>query len=162
MLRVVVRAWLMIVAIGLCAAPVSAAQASDAGIAATFVAANPHIASDEAAVAKAVKAYNHNHQARPVVRALGHEVGDLRRLARAIGHQRASTGRGRRAKAEIIKGLSLIAGGYSALASDVEKAHAGDPVPSSAVPAAKARARRGRAKLVAGLRLLGLQVSSYA
>jgi hypothetical protein len=152
---------LILVAVGACGVlwgPVGVAQASNASIRAAFVAANPHLNADERAVANAVKAYRRDRRAHPVIAALRHEVRDIRALNRVIKGQVASTRRGRRAKADITKGLALIAGAYAALATDIQKAHAGHPVPASRINATVASDRRGRAKLLAGLRLLGLKV----
>jgi hypothetical protein len=155
------RSWWLAAAVAACAAlagPSGVARASDASIASTFAAASRHLNADEAAVAKAVKRYQRSGRVHPVIAVLGHEVRDIRALRRAINHQSASTRKGRRGKADVISGLSLIGSAYSALASDIRSAHAGHPVPTSKVRAAVARERRGRAKLVAGLRLLGLRV----
>jgi hypothetical protein len=155
------RRWSIVAAIAACCAlagPIAAARASDARIAATFAAASRHLNADEAAVAKAVKRYRRSGRVRPVIAVLRHEVRDIRAVRRAINRQSASTRKGRRGKADVISGLSLIASAYAALATDIQKAHAGHPVPASRLRVTVARDRRGRAKLLAGLRLLGLRV----
>jgi hypothetical protein len=147
--------------IGACAAllgPVGAAQASDTSIASTFAAASRRLNADEAAVAKAVKRYRRDGRVRPVIAVLRREVRDIRAVRRRINRQSASTRKGRRGKGDVISGLSLIASAYAVLASDIQKAHAGHPVSASRLRVTVDRDRRGRAKLLAGLRLLGLRV----
>jgi hypothetical protein len=154
---------LVVAAIAACGAlvgPAGVAQASDASIASTFAAASRHLNADEAAVAKAVKRYRSSGRVRPVIAVLRREVRDIRTVRRRINRQSASTAKGRRGKTDVISGLSLIASAYAVLASDIRKAHAGHPVATSKVRAAVVRERRGRAKLVAGLRLLGLRVKA--
>jgi hypothetical protein len=153
--------WSIAAAIAACfvlAGPISVARASDASIAGTFARASARLNRDEAAVAKAVKRYRRNGRVRPVLAVLRHEVRDIRGVRRAINRQSASTRKGRRGKADVISGLSLIASAYSALVTDIRKAHAGHPVPASRLRVTVARDRRGRAKLLTGLRLLGLRV----
>jgi hypothetical protein len=150
----------MVAAIGALAGPISAVQASNASIVATFRGANARLNADEAAVARAVTAYRRNHRSRRVIAALRHEVRDIRRVNRKIKRQRASTRKGRRGKADVTKGLSLIANAYATLANDIRKARAGHPVPQSRINATVASDERGRAKLLTGLRLLGARIRS--
>jgi hypothetical protein len=138
--------------------PVAVAQASNASIVATFNAANGHLNRDEASIRKAVAAYKRDKRPGPVIAALRHEVRDIRNLNRAIKHESASTAKGRRGKADITKGLTLIANSYATLANEIHQAHSGHPVPPSAVAATQQTANRGRTKLIAGLRLLGEKV----
>jgi hypothetical protein len=155
------RKWLIVATLASCAAlagPIAAAQASNAGIVSTFRAANPHLNADEAAVKSAVKAYKRDRRAGRVIRALRHEVRDIRALNRSLKHQRASTRKGRRGKAQLTRGLTLIGNAYAALANDIQKARAGHPVPAATINATVASDRKGRAKLLAGLRLLGVRV----
>ena len=80
-------------------------------------------------------------------------MGDLHALQRKLAREHASSGRGRKAKTDIVKGLSLIASAYGALRKDIQIAHGG-PVPASQVNAAIATDQKGRKKLLAGLHLL--------
>ena len=153
--------WLILAAVTLCGLaswPVAVAQASDASIVATFNAANGRLNNDEAAIRKAVAAYKRNSKAGPVIAALRHEVRDIRGVNRTIKHDSASTAKGRRGKADITKGLSLIANSYSALANEIHQAHSGHPVPPSTVAATQRTDHKGRSKLITGLRLLGAKV----
>jgi hypothetical protein len=109
------------------------------------------IVNDEHAVAAGLKGYPGTSG--KLVRALGHEVSDLRSLKRKLSHESASSARGRTAKADIVIGLGLIAKAYAALRRDVQAVHGG-PVPVSKVQAAQRTDRKGRAKLKAGLKLL--------
>ncbi len=155
-----VRSWMVVAAIacGILAGPISIAQASNASIVSTFRAANRGLNRDESASTRALRAYKRNHRARPLVRALRHEVRDIRSLNRRIKGERASTGKGRRGKAALTRGLALIANAYSQLANEIQRAHAGHPVSQEQFNATVATDRRGRNKLIAGLRLLGVRV----
>jgi hypothetical protein len=131
---------------------VGVAQASDNTLRATLNAFAPKISKDENAVRNGLIGYPQG-KIRPLVRALNHEVGDLHNLKNKLSHERASSAKGRKAKNDIVKGLSLIASAYGALRSDVQAAHGG-PVPKSKVNAAIATDKKGRKKLLAGLHLL--------
>jgi hypothetical protein len=131
---------------------VGVAQASDNTLRATLNAFAPKISKDENAVRNGLIGYPQG-KVRPLVRALNHEVGDLHNLRNKLRHERASSAKGRKAKSDIVKGLSLIASAYGALRRDVQAAHGG-PVPKSKVNAAIATDKKGRKKLLAGLHLL--------
>jgi hypothetical protein len=81
-------------------------------------------------------------------------VTDLHALKSRLSKESPSSAKGAKAKTDIIKGLGLIATAYSALRHDVQVAHGG-PVPSAKVNTAVRTDRKGRAKLLAGLKLLG-------
>ena len=66
----------------------------------------------------------------------------------------ASSAAGSKGKKDIVKGLTLIANAYGALRHDVQVANGG-PVPASKVNAAVSTDKKGRKKLLAGLKLLG-------
>jgi hypothetical protein len=141
--------------VALCAVlvgPIAVAQASDNTLRATLNHFAPKISKDENAVRNGLIGYPHG-KVRPLVRALNHEVGDLHTLRNKLAHERASSARGRKAKADIVKGLSLIANAYTALRRAVQAAHGG-PVPKAKVNAAVATDKKGRKKLLAGLHLL--------
>ena len=131
---------------------VGVAQASDNTLRATLNAAAPKIVKDENAVKNGLIGYPQG-KVRPLVRALNHEVADLHALQKKLANEQASSAKGRKAKTDIVKGLSLIASAYGALRKDVQAAHGG-PVPKSKVNAAIATDRKGRSKLLAGLHLL--------
>jgi hypothetical protein len=131
---------------------VGVAQASDNTLRTTLNAFAPKISKDENAVKNGLIGYPQG-KARPLVRALSHEVGDLHNLRNKLNHEKASSARGRKAKTDIVKGLSLIANAYGALRKAVQAAHGG-PVPKSKVNAAVATDKKGRNKLLAGLHLL--------
>ena len=132
--------------------PVTIAQASDNTLRATLNAFAPKIVKDENAVRNGLIGYPQG-KVRPLTRALKNEVADLRALKTKLTHESASSGRGRKAKADIVRGLTLIAAAYGALRADVLAAHGGS-VPSAKVNAAIATDRKGRKKLLAGLHLL--------
>jgi hypothetical protein len=132
---------------------VGVAQANDNTLRTTLNAYSQKIVNDENAVAAGVKGYPKG-KVKPLLRALNHEVADLHALQRKLMHEHASSARGKKAKREIVKGLSLIASAYSALRADIQAAHGG-PVPASKVNAAVATDRKGRKQLKAGLHLLG-------
>lgn len=131
---------------------VGVAQASDNTLRSTLNAAAPRIVKDEKAVLNGLKGYPQG-KIRPLVRALNHEVSDLHSLQRKLAKEHASSARGKKAKTDIVRGLSLIASAYGALGKDIRNAHGG-PVPKSEVDAAIATDRKGRSKLLAGLHLL--------
>lgn len=133
--------------------PVAVAQASDNTLRSTLNTYAPKIQRDENAVKNGLIGYPQG-KVRPLVRALNHEVGDLHALRNKLSHESASSAKGRKAKTDIVKGLTLIANAYGALRKAVQAAHGG-PVPKTAVNAAVATDKKGRKKLLAGLHLLG-------
>jgi hypothetical protein len=146
----------VLLGVALCAVlvgPVAVAQASDNTLRATLNNFAPKIVKDENAVKNGLSGYPQG-KVKPLVRALTHEVSDLHSLKRKLAHESASSAKGAKAKADIIKGLGLIASAYAALRRDVVNAHGG-PVPRSEVNAAVKTDKTGRAKLLAGLKLLG-------
>ncbi|MBV9684308.1 MAG: hypothetical protein JO046_21135 [Solirubrobacterales bacterium] len=148
------RGWVLS-GIALCAVlagPVAIAQASDNTMRATLNHYAPKIVKDENAVRTGLIGYPQG-KVKPLVRALNHEVGDLRALKRKLAQEQASSARGTKAKRLIIKGLGLIANAYGALRRDIQAAHGG-AVPRSKVAAAVRTDKKGRAKLLAGLKLL--------
>jgi hypothetical protein len=147
------------IACGGLAGPIAVAQASNASIIATFKAANGRFNSDEAALRKRLNAFAHHKTgAKPVIRALRHEVRDIRPVNRRIKGEHASSAKGRRGKAAVTKGLTMIANAYSQLASALQRAQAGHPVSRAQLNAISAKARSGHNRLVAGLRQLGARV----
>lgn len=133
--------------------PVSLAQASDNTLRATLNTYAPKIVKDENAVKNGLAGYPQG-KVKPLVHALNHEVSDLHALQHKLASESASSAKGRKAKNDIVKGLSLIASAYTALRKDIQSAHGG-AVPKSKVNAAVSTDKRGRAKLLAGLKLLG-------
>ena len=115
---------------------------------------NARIYKDEASVANGLGAYKARHPA-ALVRALTHEVADLRTLRDKLSHESASTPRGTRGKHDITTGLGLIAIAYEALALDIKNSSATRPVAQSKVLAAIKTDKKGRDELTAGLKLLG-------
>jgi hypothetical protein len=133
--------------------PVAVAQASDNTLRLTLNSYATKINHDEIAVRNGLLVQYPKGHWKVLTRALKHEVGDLHALARKLKHESASSARGRKAKADIVKGLSLIANAYGALRNDVLGVHGG-AVPPSKVNAAVATDKKGRKKLLAGLHLL--------
>ena len=131
---------------------VGVAQASDNTLRSTLNAFAPKIVKDENAVKNGLIGYPKG-KVRPLVRALNHEVTDLHALRKKLNHESASSAKGKKAKSDIIAGLSLIAAAYGALRKDVQVAQGG-PVPVSKVNSAVRTDQKGRAKLLAGLHLL--------
>lgn len=150
-----IRRRLVVSGIVACAAltgPVAVAQASDNTLRATLNHYSPKIVRDENAVKTGLAEYPKG-KPKPLKRALGHEVGDLRTLKSKLKKEHASSRKGRKAKKDIVRGLGLIASAYSALLHDVKAAHGG-AVPAAQVNAAVATDKKGRRKLLAGLALL--------
>ena len=142
--------------VALCAVllgPVAIAQASDNTLRSTLNTYAPKIQRDENAVKNGLIGYPQG-KVRPLLRALNHEVGDLHALRNKLSNESASSAKGRKAKTDIVKGLTLIANAYGALRKAVQAAHGG-PVPKAKVNAAVATDKKGRTKLLAGLHLLG-------
>jgi hypothetical protein len=153
-LRAIRRCWVLS-GVALCAVllgPVAVAQASDNTLRGTLNAYAPKIVKDENHVRAGLIGYPKG-RVRPLTRALRHEVADLHALKKKLKSERASSARGRKAKNDIVKGLSLIATAYGALRGDVLAAHGG-PVPKAKVNAAISTDKKGRSKLLAGLHLL--------
>jgi hypothetical protein len=141
--------------VALCAVlvgPTAVAQASDNTIRATLNSYSSKIVNDENAVKNGLVGYPQG-KVKPLVRALTREVSDLHSLKRKLSQETASSATGRNGKADVIKGLGLIANAYGALMRDVQAAHGG-PVPPSQVAAAVNTDKKGRSKLLAGLKLL--------
>jgi hypothetical protein len=150
-----IRRWSVLSGVALCAVllgPVAVAQASDNTLRSTLNRYAPKIQKDENAVKNGLIGYPQG-RVRPLVRALNHEVGDLHALRNKLSHESASSAKGRKAKTDIVKGLTLIANAYGALRKAVQAAHGG-PVPKAKVNAAVATDKKGRKKLLAGLHLL--------
>ena len=131
---------------------VGIAQASDNTLRSTLNAFAPKIVKDENAVKNGLIGYPKG-KVRPLVRALNHEVTDLHALRKKLNHESASSAKGKKAKSDIIAGLSLIAAAYGALRKDVQVAQGG-PVPVSKVNSAVKTDQKGRGKLLTGLHLL--------
>ncbi len=144
--------WLGLVMCACLAGPVAVAQANDNTLRATINQWGPKIVKDETAVENGLAGYPHG-KVKPLVRALNHEVSDLHRLKHKLHSESASSGRGRKGKNDITKGLGLIATAYGALSTDVQQAHGG-PVSAAKVNAAISTDKKGRAKLKKGLALL--------
>jgi len=137
------------------AGPVAGAQASDSTIRSTIDAYNARIAKDEARILKAAATYDKTRQSTPLITALDHEVGDLRALKSRLARESGSSARGRKGKQDVVRGLGLIATGYSALAKDVHAASASKPITNGELNAARSADRKGHDLVVAGLKLLG-------
>lgn len=131
---------------------VGVAQASDNTLRSTLNSYSPKITRDENAVKNGLIGYPKG-KVKPLVRALTREVGDLHTLRSKLTHETASSARGKKAKREIVQGLGLIANAYGALRAAVQAAHGG-PVAKPKVDAAIATDKKGRKKLIAGLKLL--------
>jgi hypothetical protein len=134
------------------AGPIGVAQASDDTMRGTLNQFAPKIVRDERAVQNGLIGYPQG-KVTPLLRALKHEVRDLHALRFTLEHESASSAGGALAQADIVKGLELIARAYGALRRDVVAANGG-PVSTSAVNAAVKTDRKGRKKLLAGLKLL--------
>jgi hypothetical protein len=146
----------MLAAVSACAVlagPVAGAQASNLTIAKTFKASQSKIDHDEANVLNGFAAYN-NGKAAPLEHALRHEVTDIMALRSRIDGESASSTHGDKGKTMIVKGLGMIAFAYSALAAEVQKSSSGHPVSRKTVNATVAADKKGRTKLIAGLKLL--------
>ena len=133
--------------------PVAVAQASDNTIKATLNQYAPKIARDEIAIKNGIAGYARG-KVKPLLRALNAEVGTLHIMNFKLRHESASSSTGRKAKGDIVAGVKLIAGAYTDLRNGVKAANGG-PVPASLVNSAVHKDKRGRTKLLAGLKLLG-------
>ena len=151
-----IRRYSLLSGVALCAilgGPIAIAQASDSSLVQTLNSFGPKIVKDENAVHNGLIGYPQG-KVKPLIRALTHEVADLHALKRKLANDSASSTRGAKGRTDVIKGLGLIASAYSALRHDVQLAHGG-PVSASKVNAAVNTDKKGRAKLLAGLKLLG-------
>jgi hypothetical protein len=136
------------------------AHANDNALRGTFTNDAPKIVKDEQALKKALAKYAHGH-ARPLVRALHHEVVDLDTLRSQLKREAASSVPGARAKSLVITGLRLMASAYAQLRIDIQAAHGG-PVSQAQVNVAVSMRTRGRTKLLAGAKLFGSLASAPA
>ena len=103
--RALRRCWVLS-GIALCAVlagPVAIAQASDNTMRATINSYAPKIVKDENAVKNGLTGYPHG-KVKPLLRALNHEVSDLRALKRKLADESPSSARG----AEPVTGASSI------------------------------------------------------
>jgi hypothetical protein len=132
---------------------VAVAQASDNDLRTTLNTYAPKIVKDENAVKSGLAGYAQG-KVTPLTRALKHEVSLLHALKSKLATESPSSTKGAKAKKDIVNGLGLIASAYGALRHDVVLAHGG-PVPAAKVNAAVATDRKGRGKLLRGLKLLG-------
>ncbi|MGO9887234.1 MAG: hypothetical protein ACLP0L_04885 [Solirubrobacteraceae bacterium] len=138
---------------GILGGPIAVAQASDNSLRATLNSYAPKIVKDENAVRNGLNGYPQG-RVKPLIHALTHEIGDLHSLKSKLAHDSASSAAGAKGKKDIVKGLTLIANAYGALRHDVQVANGG-PVAAAKVNAAVSTDKKGRKKLLAGLKLLG-------
>ncbi len=134
-----------------------AASASNGSIVAKLRAANSTISRDESNIAKAATKFKRTHKTGPVRAALSREVRDLQRLTGRVAAQRASNAKGRKGKALIIRGLSLIRSAYQQLNSVFANGAKNPGAVAGRVSHAQASARKGRVLFFAGQRQLGLR-----
>ena len=127
---------------------------NDNSLRATLNSFGPKIAKDERAVSNGLNEYPKG-KSKPLINALTHEVGDLHSLRSQLSRESPSSAAGAKAKTDIIQGLGLIASAYTALRDDILASHGG-PVPAAEVNAAVNSDMKGRKKLQAGLKLLGV------
>jgi hypothetical protein len=139
---------------------VTAARADDNDLRGTLTTDVPNIVKDERTLKDALPEYAHG-RAKPLVRALNHEVADLDALRLHLRRESASSARGAKAKSLVVKGLGLMASAYTRLREDVQAAHDG-PILLAEVKVAVTMRTRGRTKLLAGARLFGLTASAPA
>lgn len=128
------------------------AQGSDESLRAVIARAQARLIKDEARVLKTTGQYLQDKDARPVRRAIRREVTDLDSLRAAVRREPPSSTDGARGKRLVLSGLRSISAGYRRLGivlTDDDRA-------AAKIEAAKAvkAARRGRSRLLAGLRLL--------
>jgi hypothetical protein len=135
------------------AGPVAGAQASNATIVSTMNAYGNKILHDEAAVLNGAADYQKGN-AKPLIKALRHEVSDIKTITGKVSPEATSTAAGATGKKDLIAGLDKIAKAYGALATDVSKASSGKPVSNATVKAAVATDKKGRSELKTGLKLL--------
>jgi hypothetical protein len=136
------------------------ARANDNDLRGTVTKYVPNIVKDEQTLKNALHKYAHG-RAKPLVRALNREVGDLDTLRSHVKREAASSARGRQAKTLVLKGLRLMAAAYTRLRKDIQAAHGG-PVPVAKVKAAVSIRTRGRTNLLDGAKLLDLAASAAA
>ncbi len=134
-----------------------AASASNGSIIAKLRAADPTITRDESHIAKAAIKFRSTHKAGPVRAAISREVRDLKRVTGKVAAQSASNAKGRKGKALIIRGLSLIRSAYRQLNNVFANGAKNPGAVAGEVSRAQASARRGRVLFFAGQRQLGLR-----
>jgi hypothetical protein len=142
-----------VIACACLAGPVAGAQASNTTIVNTLNSYGPKLDHDEAAVLNGLADYQ-DGRAAPLIKALRHEVADIHALRGALSPESTSSTAGATGKQDVLTGLKRIAKAYGALASDVQKASHGTPVPKAKVQAAITTDKKGRRELKAGLKLL--------
>ena len=139
---------------------VTVARANDNDLRGTLTKYVPNIVKDEQTLKSALPKYAHG-EAKPLIRALNHEVGALDRLRSRLKRESASSARGAKAKSLVVQGLGLLATAYRRLRKDIQAARDG-PVPAAKVKAAVSMRTRGRTKLLAGAKLIHLAASAPA
>jgi hypothetical protein len=134
------------------AAP-AVAQASDESLRAVIARAEPRLTKDEGRILEATGRYLRTRDAAPLRRAVSREIGHLEALQAAVRREDASTAHGTRGKRLVVSGLRSIISGYRRLGAVLTNQ---DPAAAKAEAAKATRAaRRGRAALQRGIRLLG-------
>jgi hypothetical protein len=142
-----------LLACGAIIGPVATAQASDATIRATLKSAHPTMQKDQVKVQDGIAIYEKRHSSTALIKALNRQATDLHALQGKLSGQSASSTKGAKGKADIVKGLGLVAKSDTGLAKALRAAH-GKPVPRSQLTTAVATAKKGNRDLAAGMKLL--------
>lgn len=154
--RVVTRA--AVFTLALCCvtlAQAATAAASSKSIKAAIVSYGPRIEASEEAVTKAVNEYNASKDPTGVEAALGKAAAVLSSLRAKVAHQSAATARVKRARAKIVNGLHVIAGGYKLLSKAYAEKAASPEAANKDAAHAVALVKSGKRELNQGASLLG-------
>lgn len=136
------------------AGPLACAQASNSGLRRTVKLDVPRITSSQARILDGAAKYERTHSSTQLIRAIRAQDRNLLSLKRRVAAERASNTTGARAKADIMRGLTLIVDSNNTLAKDLARASSHRPVSKRQLAAAVLAARRGNRDLALGGRLL--------
>lgn len=145
---------LALIAGGIAAGPVACAQASNTTLRRTVRRDLPRITSSQARILEGTAKFQRTHSARALLTAIRAQDRNLRTLRRHVTAERASNPTGVRARADIIRGLTLIIGSNSTLSTDLVRAVNHRAVSKRQLAAAVLAARRGNRDLALGAKLL--------
>lgn len=140
--------------VGVLAAPVSGASASDASIRSLIKSYNPKLIVAEGHLISAIGEYKTSRNPAPVVSALDRSITLLRSLRTSIAGQTAFSNSVKEGKAKLVKGLESVIVAYGKLKIAIGE-KAGSPTAADENAAkADVAVKRGRKELEEGLILL--------
>ncbi|HWD68783.1 MAG TPA: hypothetical protein VG293_01240 [Solirubrobacteraceae bacterium] len=141
---------------GIAAGPVAAAQASDATLRTSLRRDLPRIKASQLKIRAASLRAQRTHSPSVLIRAIESQDRNLGSLRRRLRREPASSRSGRRGKADVVRGLTLIVDSNTVLARDLKRAAHHERVSKRRLAAATLSDRRGNRDLLRGAKLLKL------